>query len=57
MRKQMVIGVGMMVLQQFSGINAVVFYRCLAAPPTFIQLPRPSVLLAASSTFSMIIIK
>mmetsp|Transcript_39297 Transcript_39297/g.65997 ORF Transcript_39297/g.65997 Transcript_39297/m.65997 type:complete len:514 (-) Transcript_39297:322-1863(-) len=26
MRKQMVIGVGMMVLQQFSGINAVVFY-------------------------------
>jgi hypothetical protein len=30
MRAQMTIGVGIMVLQQFSGINAIVFYRCAA---------------------------
>ena len=29
MRAQMTIGVGIMVLQQFSGINAIVFYRCV----------------------------
>lgn len=32
MRTQMCIGCGMLMLQQFSGINAVVFYRCFSSP-------------------------